>query len=133
MVIARFLHGGPERMTTENRACQQGAFNHRSYLFSLDILIFFPDKIVLRDDPILAVAKNCIDTTPKRDRKFSDGRIVGAYVHAWLATREKSRSMGSTIAADDLNHDDADTAKLFIDGLRTLFRVWIPQFNYILE
>ena len=57
------------------------------------------------NDPIFPRAKRYIDEIPENDRKFTDGKLTRAHVHAWLATRKKPRPMGTAITAGDLLHD----------------------------
>ncbi len=80
----------------------------------------FVHDMISVTDPILPRAKCYIDGIPEGDRRFANAKLTRAYVHAWLATREKPRPMGTAIAAGDLLHD-VPVAKNFIDWLRKLF------------
>jgi len=72
------------------------------------------------DDPVFPHAMRYIDGIPQNERKFTDGKRIRAYVHAWLATRKKPRPMGTAIQAGDLLHD-VPAARSFVDWLRQLF------------
>ncbi len=82
----------------------------------------FVYDMIPANDPILPRAQNYIDNIPKKERKFKDGKLTRAYVHAWLAAREKSRPMGMAIEAEvrDLVHD-VPAAKSLVAWLRKLF------------
>ena len=71
-------------------------------------------------DPVWPMSEKYIDGIPGEHRKFSDGKIVRAKVHAWLATRSSPRRMGTAIKAADLNID-IENCNNFIDWLRRLF------------
>lgn len=71
-------------------------------------------------DPLWQVAKQYIDEIPAKLRKFADSKRTRAQVHAWLATREAPRPMGSAITAGDLDHN-APAARSLIEWLRELF------------
>ena len=70
-------------------------------------------------DLVWPLSKAYIDAIPLSDRKFAEGKILRAKVHAWLATRERPRPMGQSIGVGDLNVD-ADTCKRFVAWLRQL-------------
>lgn len=50
-------------------------------------------------DPIWPRSQVYIDDIPEAERKFSEGKIQRAKLHAWLATRKEPRKMGSAIGA----------------------------------
>ena len=72
------------------------------------------------DDTMWPRAQRYIDEIPEGERKFSSGKVTRAYLHAWLATRERPRPMGSAITVKDLHHDAAPAASL-VHWLRDLF------------
>ena len=80
----------------------------------------FIAELVPQSDPIWPRACCYIDGIPDRERLFRPQKITGAYVHAWLATREKPRPMGQAITTGDLNHNAA-VATAFIEWLKNLF------------
>ena len=71
-------------------------------------------------DPVWPLAEQYIDGIPEEHRKFSEGKIVRAKVHAWLAARGRPRQMGTAIEAGDLDTNVAQ-AQAFIEWLRNLF------------
>lgn len=79
---------------------------------------FFAD-LIPSDDPLWPMAKRYIDEIPKKLRPFRQ-KLTRAYVHAWLATREKPRPMGLAIKAGDLRHDAA-VATEFVQWIENLF------------
>ncbi|MCY4150990.1 MAG: hypothetical protein OXE94_01975 [Aestuariivita sp.] len=74
-----------------------------------------------RNDPVLPLAENYINSISEENRKFNDKKRIRAYVHAWLATRQKPRPIGLAITSGDLNKD-ASNANQFIDWMRKLFK-----------
>lgn len=80
----------------------------------------FIADLVPRDDPLWPVAQRYIDDIPADLQKFADRKRTRAYVHAWLATRDAPRPMGSAITAGDLDHN-APAAQPLIAWLRRLF------------
>lgn len=78
----------------------------------------FVSEMIPHDDPIWPRSQSYIDDIPESDRKFTEKKILRAKVHAWLATREDPRPMGTAIRARDLH----------IDGtLSTTFAKWLQQ------
>ena len=61
-----------------------------------------------------------IDDIPEEYRRFAQRKILKAKVHAWLATRERPRPMGSAIDAGDLDMNAANGLG-FSAWLRDLF------------
>lgn len=82
----------------------------------------FIHAMIPTEDSILPLARCYIDRIPEAHRKFNDNKLTRAYVHAWLATREKPRPMGLAITARDL-HTDSPASQLFIGWLRQLFPI----------
>ena len=72
-------------------------------------------------DPVWPLSKAYIDDIPEEFRRFAQGKIPRAKVHAWLAARERPRPMGSAIAAGDLDTNAANSLG-FLEWLRKLFR-----------
>ena len=82
----------------------------------------FDYSMIPENDPILPCAKHYIDSIPKKHRKFTNKKLVRAYLHAWLATCKKPRPMGLAITANDLNGNAAGAGQ-FVDWLRQLFEI----------
>ena len=72
-------------------------------------------------DPVWPLSEAYIDDIPEEFRRFAQGKIPRAKVHAWLAARERPRQMGSAIAAGDLDTNAASSLG-FLEWLRKLFR-----------
>ena len=81
----------------------------------------FVCDMIPANDPILPRAQRYIDDIPAKDRKFKDAKLTRAHVHAWLATREKPRPMGTAITAGDLDCN-VRLASSFVNWLRKLFQ-----------
>ena len=58
-------------------------------------------------DPVWPLSEAYIDDIPEESRRFAQRKILKAKVHAWLATRERPRPMGSAIDAGDLDMNAA--------------------------
>lgn len=71
-------------------------------------------------DPVWPLSEAYIDNIPIEHRRFAQRKIRRAKVHAWLATRERPRPMGSAIDAGDLDTNAANGLK-FQAWLRELF------------
>jgi hypothetical protein len=80
----------------------------------------FVEGMIPDDDPVWPLSQHYVDGIPAGDRKFRDGKILRAKVHAWLATREEPRKMGVAIKAGDLNVDALGAVQL-VAWLRRLF------------
>ena len=80
----------------------------------------FVSEMIPDDDPIWPRSQHYIDDIPESDRKFTEKKILRAKVHAWLATREDPRPMGTAIRAGDL-HIDGTLSTTFANWLRQLF------------
>lgn len=80
---------------------------------------FFAD-LIPDDDCLWSMAKRYIDEIPENRRLFTSQKLTRAYVHAWLATRERPRPMGLAIKAGDLRHDAA-VATQFVQWIQNLF------------
>lgn len=79
-------------------------------------------NMIPKDDTILPRTKFYVDDIPNEDRKFTDNKLTRAYVHAWLATCEHPKPMGTAIRAGYLQHD-VEVAKSFVEWLRCLFEL----------
>lgn len=66
------------------------------------------------------LSEDYIERIPKANRRFAEGKTLRAKVHAWLATREEPRRMGSAIGVGDLNAH-VEASKGFVSWLRELF------------
>ena len=77
-------------------------------------------------DPVWPMSEKYIDGIPGEHRKFSDGKIVRAKVHAWLAARRRPRQMGTAIEAGDLDTNVAQV-QMFLEWLRDLFGSPAPE------
>ena len=71
-------------------------------------------------DPVWPMSEKYIDGIPGEHRKFSDGKIVRAKVHAWLSARNRPRLMGTAIRASDLDMN-VTQVQMFLVWLRNLF------------
>ena len=80
----------------------------------------FVAKMIPSKDTVWPLAQNYIDGIPAADRKFAEGKIPRAKVHAWLAARESPRQMGTAIRACDLDTKVA-LCQSFADWLWRLF------------
>ena len=79
----------------------------------------FIARMIPGDDAIWPLSQKYIDCIPEAERKFKPKKKRRAQVHAWLATREKPRPMGTAITAQDLQME-ANSQNL-IDWLQRLF------------
>lgn len=80
----------------------------------------FVAKMVPSDDEVWPMSKGYIEGIPRPERKFKEGKILRAQIHAWLAAREDPRQMGSAIKTEDLDIDGA-LCKRFAGWLERLF------------
>ena len=80
----------------------------------------FVERMIPCDDAVWPLSQDYIDGIPEAGRKFAEGKIVRAKVHAWLAARKEPRKMGQAIGAGDLNVKKPD-AQHFVTWLRKLF------------
>ena len=80
----------------------------------------FVEQMIPHNDPVWPLSRTYIDGIPQEDRMFTNGKILRAKVHAWLATRREPRRMGSAIRANDLNIN-VPVATNFVTWLRRLF------------
>ena len=80
----------------------------------------FVAEMIPGNDPTWPRAQCYIDSIPAAERRFNHRKLTRAYVHAWLASRQKPRPMGTAITACDLRHD-APIAATFVAWLRELF------------
>ncbi len=80
----------------------------------------FVERMIPCDDAVWPLSQDYIDGIPEANRKFTEGKILRAKVHAWLAARKVPRKMGQAIGAGDLNVETVD-AENFVTWLRKLF------------
>ena len=80
----------------------------------------FVAKMVPSDDAVWPMSKGYIEGIPRPERKFKEGKILRAQIHAWLAAREDPRQMGLAIKTEDLDIDGA-LCKRFAGWLERLF------------
>ena len=80
----------------------------------------FVAKMVPSDDTVWPMSKCYIEGIPRPERKFKEGKILRAQIHAWLAAREDPRQMGLAIKTEDLDIDGA-LCKRFAGWLERLF------------
>ena len=78
-------------------------------------------EMIPDNDPVWPRSECYIESIPKGDRRFTEKKMLRAKIHAWLATREDPRQMGSAIGANDL-HVDGALSRTFADWLRKLFK-----------
>lgn len=80
----------------------------------------FIAHLIPRTDVLWPIAQKFIDDIPPDLRQFPLHKRTRARVHAWLATRETPRPMGSAITAGDLDHN-APIARSLVEWLCQLF------------
>ena len=80
----------------------------------------FVQKMIPRDDVVWPLSEAYIDSIPAAEQKFTQGKILRAKVHAWLATRDRPRLMGAAIHAGDLNLNEPNSER-FASWLQRLF------------
>ena len=80
----------------------------------------FVAAMVPGDDPVWPLSRCYIQGIPVEHRPFSEGKTERAEIHAWLATREEPRWMGSAIRTGDLKVDGV-LATRFASWLENLF------------
>jgi hypothetical protein len=81
----------------------------------------FVARMIPCDDAVWPLSRHYIDGIPATHRRFKQGKILRAEVHAWLAAREEPRRMGSAIGAGDLDVD-GEVSQKFVSWLRELFK-----------
>ena len=79
------------------------------------VLTMLPDN-----DPVWPSSQSYIDEIDERVRKFKDGKVLRAKVHAWLATRKQPGRMGAAIKEGDLDID-GELAASFANWLQRVF------------
>jgi len=80
----------------------------------------FVETMVPLHDPVWPRSQAYIDGIPEADRRFSQGKVLKAKLHAWLATRETPSRMGAAIGARELDADGPLATK-FVAWLRRLY------------
>ncbi len=80
----------------------------------------FIEKMIPSRDPVWPLSRDYIDSIPEGDRKFKQGKVLRAEIHAWLATRKEPRKMGSAIGLNDLAIGVANTTA-FVSWLKELY------------
>lgn len=80
----------------------------------------FVAELIPKDDPVWPLAEQYINGIPSRDRRFSSSKELRAKLHAWLATRERPRQMGTAIGAGSLDATVPAAAEL-VAWLTALF------------
>lgn len=78
-------------------------------------------KMIPDGDPVWPRSEVYINGIPEGDRKFTEGKILRAKVHAWLATRREPRKMGQAITTQDLDISE-ENCQTFAHWLRELFQ-----------
>ena len=81
----------------------------------------FIKKMIPDGDSVWPRSESYIDGIPEGDRKFTEGKILRAKVHAWLATRREPRKMGQAITTRDLDISE-ENCQTFVHWLRELFK-----------
>ena len=76
-------------------------------------------RMIPQPDSIWPRSERYINEIPEQDRKFPAHKSLRAKVHAWMATRSRSRPMWSGISENDLVLEANSTA--FLNWLRRLF------------
>ena len=80
----------------------------------------FVAELLPKNDPIWPLAEQYIESIPDEHRQFTERKILRAKIHAWLATRERPKWMGTAIRAKDLDAEVPLAGEL-ADWLRKLF------------
>lgn len=62
----------------------------------------FAAQMIPENDRVWPLSRRYVDQIPFAERKFAEGKILRAQIHAWLATREDPRQMGLAIRSRDL-------------------------------
>lgn len=86
----------------------------------------FVAELVPKDDPVWRLAEQYIDGIPNEHRQFSPTKELRAKLHAWLATRQRPRPMGTAIAAGSLDAT-ATAARGLVAWLTALFGTAEPD------
>lgn len=81
----------------------------------------FVADMIPQSDKVWPLSKDYIKSIPEADRPFSEGKLLRAKVHAWLATRSEPRKMGSAIRTGDLDIHTGNATR-FVEWLRELFK-----------
>ena len=80
----------------------------------------FVARLIPEGDPVWPLAERYVSGIPPDARKFRQGKILRARIHAWLATRAEPRKMGTALGVGDLDAT-APLAKTFAEWLRAVF------------
>ncbi len=80
----------------------------------------FIARMIPGGDAVWPLSKKYIASIPQSERKFTLKKELRAQVHAWLATRERPRPIGTAIGTRDLKAE-ANSQK-FINWLQRLFK-----------
>ena len=80
----------------------------------------FVAQMVPATDPVWPKSQSYIASIPESERKFIEKKTTRAIVHAWLATREDPRQMGTAIRAGDLQ-TNGELCQRFLAWLQRLF------------
>lgn len=80
----------------------------------------FIKPMIPANDPNWPLSKRYVASIPKSDRKFREGKILRAKIHAWLAVRKEPRPMGRAITTADLEVD-GELCQRFVAWLTRLF------------
>ena len=88
--------------------------------FSKGELEDFIVTLIPANDPIWPDAQRYVEQIKSENRRFKPSKELKAKIHAWLATREKPRKMGTAIKAGDLM-TNSSSAFGFANWLEKLF------------
>ena len=80
----------------------------------------FIAQMIPTNDPVWPLSTRYVDGIPIRDRKFKEGKVLRARIHAWLAVRAEPRPMGRAITTQDLDID-GDLCQRFTAWITRLF------------
>lgn len=80
----------------------------------------FIAQMIPTNDRIWPMSTRYVDGIPIQDRKFKEGKVLKARIHAWLAVRAEPRPMGRAITTRDLNIE-GDLCQRFVDWITRLF------------
>ena len=80
----------------------------------------FIAEMIPQNDAIWPLSKRYVDGIPRAERKFREGKILKARIHAWLSVRAEPRPMGRAITTRDLDIN-GDLCQRFVAWLTRLF------------
>ena len=80
----------------------------------------FIESMIPSLDAVWPLSQSYVDGIPSNHRKFTNGKLLRAKVHAWLAARKEPRPIGTAIRAGDLDKS-SQLAVVLVGWLDRLF------------